>query len=165
MANENDEKLADLERREAALRADRLRFELRAALTAARCRAEGLDDAVAIMAGTCAAELDEQGRITKLTFGENEYDTPAAAVEAFLGARAYFKEAGQPTPAPAGDNRTTATKPDQLAAEGWNGSSPPAPATSKAKAKQSEHASVDDLLKSVHSPGELAAAGWAEPAR
>jgi hypothetical protein len=100
-----EEREAALAARETKFREDRVRFELGQALGAAKCRGEALQDATAIMTGACVVEFGEDGRLSRLTLGGTDYESPADAAAAFLGARAYFVEsekatAPKPTAAP-----------------------------------------------------------------
>src|SRR5689334_5822877 len=84
-----EERLADVERRESTLLADRVRHELGQAL-APLCIAEGLQDAVQVMSASSTFEFDANGRIAKIKMGGKEYAGIGTAVTAFLEPRSHL---------------------------------------------------------------------------
>lgn len=154
---ELQEKTANLERREAALRADRMRFDLGSALTEAKCRPDAVPDAINVMMGTCAVDLDDDGRPTKYTMGGQDYKTASEAAAAFLAPREYLhdkapeqKKAAAERPQPS---------PQTVVAEAWA-----RPDTKKPPQKHAlPSANLEDLLKAGHSASDLASEGWATP--
>lgn len=154
-----DQRLAELERREGALRSDRVRFELAQALGAARCRPDALQDALAIMAATCAPDFDADGRLTKLTLGGADYATPADAASAFLAARAYLVDREAEAPA------APAPRAEQTVADAWARPQPAKPPAARPtpEARKLANAPLTELLEKGYSAGDLASEGWATP--
>jgi hypothetical protein len=156
-----DQRLAELERREATLRGDRVRFELGQALSAARCRPDALADALSVMAQAVGADFDADGRVSKLTLGGADYATPADAATAFLAARAYLVER-EAEPAPS----TPAPRAEQTVADAWAKplSNPPAARPKAPEARKlASAAPLSELLESGYSASDLASEGWATP--
>lgn len=160
-----DERLAELEnfeRNAHTLRSDRVRFELSRALSAASCRADGVDDACFLLASQVAPEFDVEGRITSLTIGENRYESVGDAASAFLKARPHFvaaapdaKSTPAPTP-PAPPKPATGTG---LIAGAFG--TTPAPISSTIQKKES----LDAMREAGHSPSEFIARALNEPPR
>lgn len=128
-----EERQANLERREALLHDDRVRFELRGALAAARCRPDAIGDAVLLLASAAKVEFDAEGRISKLAFGSEEHATSAAAAEAFMSTRAHWLTPIEPPRLVRSDAS------DPMREERDNGSPPP------------------------YSPIDLVSRGWLKP--
>jgi hypothetical protein len=161
-----EQRLAELERREAILQTDRVRFELGQALSAAHCRPDALQDALAVMASGAQPDFDADGRLSKLTLGGADYATPAEAASAFLSSRPYLL--AEPTSASAPSSPSPSAnspRPEQTVVDAWArpqpASRPPAPQAPQAR--RSPNAPLTELLEKGYSPGDLAAEGWAQP--
>ena len=158
----------DLARREAALRADRLRFDLERALTSAKRTPAAITDTTALLAGSVQAEFDDNGRIVKLTLGETEYQTPTAAAEAFIEARPWLMTADDASSIDddQGDGTTPTPSaptvdPDGMVAKAFNMPPPAAKVVPQPKtAKLPKGKSALELVEAGYNASDIANDGW-----
>lgn len=135
-----------LEAARTALYRDRLAFEVERALGAANVNPAALADATALLTTLALPQFGDDGRVAKLSVHGEEYASVADAARAFVDARPHFRA---PEPAPEPAKPREAPRPVSDVAEAFARTPAPAPAKATPKA--------DSMT-----PGELAAAGWAE---
>ncbi len=148
-----EEQIAQLEQQLSALRTHALRTELTSALTAAKCRAEGMPDALAVLLASARGAFSTEGVLTSISIGEQAYDSAQEAASAFMRERSYLIEA-----------ETMRAAPTRVADRTTGAPGAPSEARPVAERGRTERRiSLDALTDSGQSAGELAAEGWAEP--
>lgn len=129
MTQDLDQRLADIEAREARFARDRLAFSLRAALVAAKCRPDAVEDAVMLMSASASPEFDAEGQLAKITVGAADYGTADQAVAEFMRARQHWATQSGPDPLvlskvppnkPADEIHTRERSPLELVHAGWS---------------------------------------------
>lgn len=137
-----EERLAQLEQAEATLKTERTRNALTRALETAKCRPDGVGDALAIMTSSSDIAFGADGTISKLTIGGKAFDSADAAAKHFVGARKYLSA------------DTTADK---------SGHDETKMRSSAGENADSRPGTLDSYLKSGHNVGDLIAEGWRKP--
>jgi hypothetical protein len=139
-----EERLAQLEKAEATLTAERTRHALTRALEAAKCRPDGVQDALAIMLSASDVEFDNVGAVSKLSLNGKTFDTAEAAAADFIASRKYLLA--------------------ETHADG-RGQHETSKRSSAGENADSGASGLDSYLRSGKNVGDLIAEGWHGPAK